>query len=138
VLSPQPDRSALLRLREPGVIENLIDEWKQDFDSILFDTSAINPVNGSNLPGTRAAAACDGTLLVVMAGRTTESMVKTAAKKLEDAGALLVGSVLNDRDHPPLLQELIRESDRIRPFLPRLANWLQDKAAQMPILRLET
>jgi len=137
VLSPQPSRSSLLQLREPGTIEQLIDDWKEEFDSILIDTSAINAVNGANLPGERAAAACDGTLLLILSGTTTETMAAAAAKKLTDAGALLLGAVLNDRDQPSLLQELIREIDRLRPLLPRLAGWLRRKLLGMPLLRLE-
>ena len=137
VISPQPSRSALLQLREPGTIERLIEDWKCEFDSILIDTSAINAVNGANLPGERAAAACDGTLLLILSGTTMETMAEAAAKKLRDAGAMLLGAVLNDRHQPPLLQELLREIDRLQPVMPRVSTWLRRKALGMPLLRLE-
>jgi Mrp family chromosome partitioning ATPase len=137
VLSPRPNRSALLQLREPGTIERLIEDWKTEFDSILIDTSAVNAVNGANLPGERAAAACDGTLLLILSGHTTETMAETAAKKLADAGAILLGAVLNDRHQPSLRQELVREIDRLQPLLPRVSAWLRRKVLGTPLLRLE-
>ncbi|MCB1772200.1 MAG: CpsD/CapB family tyrosine-protein kinase [Gammaproteobacteria bacterium] len=137
VLYPQPDRTALLHLREPGTIEQLIEDWKKEFDTILVDTSPINAINGANLPGERAAAACDGSVLLVLSGRTTETMAEATAKKLLAAGANLLGIVMNDREQPSLLTEMIREIDRLRPMLPAVADWLQRKVLSTPLLRLE-
>ena len=137
ILTPNPCKTSLLQLREPGTIEEMIECWKKDYDSILFDTSAINSANWSNLPAQRAAAASDGTLLVVLSGHTTETMLATAAKKLTDADAVIVGCVLNDRDNPQLNYELIREANRIEGVFPRLSAWLKNKVHNTPIFNLE-
>ena len=137
VITPNPCKASLLQLREPGTIEEMIECWKKDYDSILFDTSAINSANWSNLPAQRAAAASDGTLLVILSGHTTEAMLATAAKKLTNAGAIIVGCVLNDRDNPQLNYELIREADRIQRRFPRLSAWLKEKVHNTPMLNLE-
>ena len=137
VITPNPCKTTLLQLREPGTIEEMIECWKKDYDSILFDTSAINSANWSNLPAQRAAAASDGTLLVILSGHTTETMLATAAKKLTNAGAVIVGCVLNDRDNPQLNYELIREADRIERVFPRLSAWLKEKVHNTHMLNLE-
>ena len=137
VITPNPCKTTLLQLREPGTIEEMIECWKKDYDSILFDTSAINSANWSNLPAPRAAAASDGALLVILSGHTTETMLATATKKLTNAGAVIVGCVMNDRDNPQLNYELIREANRIEGRFPRLSAWLKKKVRNTPILNLE-
>jgi protein-tyrosine kinase len=137
VITPRPEKPALLQLREPGRIEAMIEEWKGNFDTVLFDTSAINVINGASLPGERVAAACDATLLVVLSGKTTATAVEQAKRKLTNAGATLVGGVLNDRDDPPLSTELLRETRRFERRFPRAARWLEDKIRSSALLNLE-
>jgi hypothetical protein len=66
---------------------------------------------------------------VVLAGNTTEAMVSSAVDKLNTAGAQLLGCIYNDRDNPPLKDELLREVNRLEPrfswFSRRIKKWLQ-------------
>lgn len=119
VTSPKR-RDLILKLRQPGMLEQCIEEWKTSYDTIIFDTSPINRINANNIPAERVAAACDASLLVVLAGHTTEAMITSAVYKLNAAGAQLQGCIYNDRDNPTLQKELLREVSRLEPKL----NWL--------------
>jgi len=128
VTSPER-RDVIMKLRKPGVLEQCIEKWQESYNTIIFDTSPINRVNAKNIPPERVAAACDGSVLVVLAGNTTEAMVSSAVDKLNTAGAQLFGTVYNDRDNPPLKDELLREVNRLEPsfswFSRRIKKWLQ-------------
>ncbi len=122
-------RELMIKLRKPGVLEEFIVEWKKTFDTIIFDTSPINRINANNIPAERVAAACDGCLLVVLAGNTAEAMVTTAVEKLKAAGVNLLGCIFNDRDNPSLKNELLREARRLESrfsgLARRIANWIR-------------
>lgn len=123
-------RDRVIKLRKPGSLEQHIKQWQQTFDTIIFDTSPINHNNAGNIPAERVAAACDGALLVVHAGHTNEAMVSTAVKKIQQAGATLLGCIFNDRDNPTLKSELIRETQRLEPrfksFAENIRKWISN------------
>lgn len=129
-------RDVLLKLREPGVLKECIEEWHREYDSIIIDTSPLNRINSRNIPAERVAAACGGAILVVLAGRTNEAMVESAVKKLHEAEARLLGTVINDQCNPGLREELLRETLRLK-RLPRLATWFRRKIQQAKLLSLE-
>ena len=116
-------RDALVKLRHPGVLRQCIQQWHQQFDVVLFDTSPLNRINASNLPAERTAVECDATLLVVLANKTTKAQVSEAVERLTTAGAHLTGSILNDRYNPCLKHELIRQIKR----LDRRCKWLSQR-----------
>ncbi len=123
-------RDLVMKLRKPGMLEALIIEWQKSFDIIIFDTSPVNSVNANNIPAERVAEACDGCLVVVLAGSTTESMVSTAIEKLKCTNATLLGCVLNDRNNPSLKSELLRETRRLESICSglakRIGNWIRN------------
>lgn len=130
-------REAVMKLRNPGVLEDCIAGWRQEFDTVIFDTSPVNHINASIIPPERVAAACEGSVLVVLAGHTTEAMVFSAAEKMRAAGAQLLGCVLNDRDNPSLKDELLREVRRLEPRFGRIAGQLGRWIKQNKLLSLE-
>ncbi len=130
-------REIIMKLRKPGVLEECIKELKPFYNTIIFDTSAINQVNANNIPAERVSAACDGSLLVVLSGTTTEAMISMAVSKFQSTEAQLLGCVLNDRDTPTLKNELLREVKRINPPFTSIANWLDKKIRTSQILSLE-
>jgi protein-tyrosine kinase len=130
-------REEILRLRRPGEMARLIEAWLTEFDSVIFDTSPFSRINANNIPPEQIAAACDGCLLVVLAGRTTENMASVAVHKLRDSNAHLLGCVLNDRFNPPLQKELQREVNRLPRLLRRVADALRSWIRQSPLLSLE-
>ena len=123
-------RDLVMKLRQPGVLEEIIIEWEKSFDIIIFDTSPLNRINGRNIPAERVAEACDGCLMVVLAGNTTEAMVSTAIEKLKCTKAMLLGCVLNDRNNPSLKSELLRETRRLEflgsGLVKRIGNWMRN------------
>jgi len=130
-------RAIIMKLRKLGALEDCIEQFKQNHQLIIFDTTAINQVNAKNIPAERIAAACDACLLVVLARKTTEPMVSMAVKRLQTANAQLLGCVINDQHTPPLKNELYRETQRLRPRLNRVANWLDKKIAKSQLLNME-
>jgi len=123
-------RDLVMKLRKPGVLEESIIEWKKSFDIIIFDTSPISCVNANNIPAERIAEACDGCLMVVLAGNTTESMVSAAVDKLKCTNAILLGCILNDSSNPSLKSELLREVRRLEShcsgLATRIGKWIHN------------
>lgn len=130
-------RDIILKLRKPGVLEQCIAHWLEEFDTVIFDTSPIDSINAGNIPPERISAACDGSLFVVLAGHTTNNMVTAAVSKLNNAGARLLGCIINDRDNPPLKQELLREINRLKPRYAYLARPLEKWLGHRRLLALE-
>ncbi len=135
ITAPQ-DRASIMKLRKPGVLESCLDECKQVFDTIIVDTSPLNRINSNNIPAERVAAACESTLMVVLAGQTREASISSATQRLKNAGARLSGSVINDRYNPHLKSELLRETKRLEPFLKRVATYLQGHIERSHFLSL--
>ncbi|MES9857108.1 MAG: CpsD/CapB family tyrosine-protein kinase [Sedimenticola sp.] len=136
-ISAPSRRETILRLREPGVLETQISLWQQEYDTIIFDTSPLSRLNGDNIPAGRVAAACDGCLLLVLAGETSEAAVENATQQLQSRGAKLLGCVLNDRHNPTLKAELLRETKRLDAHLPRLGRWMRSYIKQIRLLALD-
>ncbi|ASP39663.1 protein SypD [Bacterioplanes sanyensis] len=130
-------REDILQLRRPEELSRQIQQWQRDFDTLIFDTSPFSRINANNIPAEQVATACDGCLLVILAGQTTESMAQAAVEKLRSSDANLLGCVLNDRFNPPLQQELLREVNRLPRFARRLAQALRQWIRQNPLLSLE-
>ncbi len=125
-----------LSFRDPHRLRELLKEELADYDLIIADTSAVNRVNGRSVPPGVVAAACDAAVLVILAGVTTGHAARVAAASLRESGAELAGVVMNDRDNPMLVNELCREVERLRPFAPRLADWLERRLRGNALLRL--
>lgn len=133
-----PDQRALIaQLRKPGGLSACIKQWQQQFQTIVFDTSPVNRANARNIPPEQVAAACDATLLVVLSGHTTAPQVATAVEKLNHNGANLVGTVFNDRDNPPLKQELLRELARLPPRFRSISDHLKRWISGSNLLSVE-
>lgn len=130
-------REAIIKLRNPGVLEEYIAVWLQVFDSVIFDTSPINVASTEHIPPERVAAACDGSLLVVLSGRTTEAMAVTAIDRLKSSNAVLLGCLYNDRDNPSLQQELLREVDRLPSFLGWISKRISRRIKKNRLLSLD-
>ncbi|MDD1794676.1 CpsD/CapB family tyrosine-protein kinase [Enterovibrio makurazakiensis] len=130
-------RETIMELRRPGSLEEYVKQWHEDFDLIIFDTSPISRLNANNIPPERVAAAADGTIMVVMTGQTTEAQASESVKKLNDAGAHILGCVLNDKNNPSLKVEILREIGRISKRMPWLAGRLRKAILKSHLLSLE-
>ncbi|PKF62495.1 protein SypD [Psychromonas sp. psych-6C06] len=136
VIAPNK-RQHIMKLRQPGVLEQCIEEWLEEYDTVIIDTSPLNRINAQNIPPERIAAACDGAILCVLAGRTPEAAIDNAMVKLNSTQAQLLGCVFNDRDNPTLKQELLREVDRIKPMLNFISRPLRNMINKSRLLALE-
>jgi len=74
------------------VISDLIQDLKQIFDVILFDSPPTIPVTDSAILGNRV----DGIILVYQAGKTSRYALLRAKTQLENANAKILGVVINN------------------------------------------
>jgi len=102
-----------LQWRNPGTLENYIGAWLGQFDAVIIDAGNFNRETPTLVPAERSVGACESTLLVVMAGSTTEPAVRYTCEQILCAGGKLAGCVLNERYNPSLKQELLREVARL-------------------------
>jgi capsular exopolysaccharide synthesis family protein len=84
-----PNPSELLSIPEMSA---LIQELKQNFDTVLFDSPPTLPVTDSSILG----ALVDGVILVYQAGRTSKQALLRTKLQLENAKAKIVGIVINN------------------------------------------
>ncbi|SFF16780.1 capsular exopolysaccharide family [Paenibacillus algorifonticola] len=69
----------------------LVQEWKNHYDVILFDTPPVLAVTDALI----VSAFCDGVVLVVLAGKVKKEMVKKMKANLDRVQAQIVGVVMN-------------------------------------------
>ncbi|ANY67926.1 capsular biosynthesis protein [Paenibacillus sp. BIHB 4019] len=69
----------------------LVQEWKEHYDVILFDTPPVLAVTDALI----VSAFCDGVVLVVLAGKVKKEMVKKMKANLDRVQAQIVGVVMN-------------------------------------------
>jgi protein-tyrosine kinase len=136
VLPASLAKEASMRLREPHVLEHSLNEWLNHYDHVIFDTSPLNATNQHNIPAERIAAACEGCLLLVLAGKTTQSAVIQARRRLDAANVRLIGAVVNDCYNPTLAAEMVREVRRLERWVPRMAGWLKRRVMDSPLLNV--
>jgi len=127
---PAPmDRKVNLAWRNPGTLERYLAIWLEQFDALVVDAGSINRSAQTLIPAERIVAACEETLLVVMAGVTNEPTVRYTCDRIVSAGGRLAGCVLNECHNPSLKQELLRETSRIPAVFGRykdkLNRWIQ-------------
>lgn len=136
ILPASLDRDAHMRLRDPAVLTYSLQGWLEHYDHVLFDTSPLNATNQNNIPAEQICAACEGCLMIVLAGKTSETSVRQGVRRLRAANARLVGAVLNDWLNPSLATELRRETWRLQRFAPRLGAWLRDRINTLALLNV--
>jgi Mrp family chromosome partitioning ATPase len=123
--------------RNPGQLEAHIDAWLTQFDAVVIDGACFSPNTPVAISAERIVAACEATLLVVMAGVTTEPDVRYSCQRIQVAGGKLAGCVLNERYNPSLKQEMLRESGRLPRVFSRLKSHLIRSIEGNRLLSLE-
>lgn len=130
-------RNKIIKLKQAGYLEKCIAQWKTEYDTIIIDTSPINRINANNLSAMRVASACDGAILSILSGHTTQAMLYTAMEKLKANKVNLIGCVYNDRYSPSLKDELIRQVDRLFPTENVIRHYLYQFLFKNKLLSLE-
>ncbi|CAJ1848029.1 hypothetical protein PEKONANI_02683 [Aeromonas jandaei] len=124
-LLPAPGKD-LMAFRNKDTLRQLLVRWLEHYDVVIFDTSplnALNALNRGNIPADQVCGACEGALLVVLAGVTPTTVVQSAVDKLTRAEANLIGAVYNDKLNPGLASEILRELNRLPSN--RVTEWLK-------------
>ncbi|MDF6016485.1 AAA family ATPase [Vibrio harveyi] len=109
--------STQLAYRDPTMLRKAVDNWLEQYDRVIIDTSPLLSMNRSNIPAQVVAGVCDTCVLVASYGSTTTSQIDQAKKLLETSNANLLGAVLNMKHNAGLKDELIRHVKKLR-FLP--------------------
>jgi len=120
VLSAPVDIKNILDIREDENMKHALNVWRESYDCIVLDTSPLTRSNQGNISPDLVAGCCDCTVFTVLAGRTAETKVSEAILRLKKSGANVVGSIINDRHSPSLINELCRETRRFEKRLPKL------------------
>jgi tyrosine-protein kinase Etk/Wzc len=84
-----PNPAELLSFHE---MDDLIQDLKQEFDVILFDSSPTLPVTDSAVLGAKA----DGVILVYQAGKTARQALFRSKIQLENVDVKIIGVVINN------------------------------------------
>lgn len=121
-LIPAPGKD-LMAFRNKDTLNQLLAGWLAQYDVVLCDTSPLTALNRGNIPADQVCAACQGALLVVLAGVTPAAAIQSAVDKLARADVNLLGAVFNDRVNPGLASEMLRELNRLPSN--RLTEWLK-------------
>ncbi len=77
-------------------LDELLQDWRQDYRYVILDLPALE--EDSQVP--HVAAHCDGTLLVVAAGKGRWQVLQHAREELDACRVGLLGVVLNKRRYP--------------------------------------
>lgn len=131
------ERNAIIQLRKPGVLESHIQDWLTHYDTVIVDASSLNHPNHECIPAERIASACDAAILVVLAGSTREMMIANAIQSLQHNDVNLMGCVINDKNNPTLLAELLRETKRLEKFSPTLTAFITKIISRCAFLAIE-
>lgn len=124
--------------REPAALAAQVRDWSDTFGLVVFDTAPLLSKVHEPIPATAVAAAAEATVLVTLSGRTPVPAIREACARLTGAGARLIGTVMNDRDNPPLLAELERETYRLAPLFPRWMAAIRRKLQKATLLSVRS
>jgi capsular exopolysaccharide synthesis family protein len=72
----------------------VIDECAVKFERVIIDSPPAVPVTDPAI----VASYCDGVLMVIRSGKTSQDQARRAWRNLSDVGARILGAVLNDCD----------------------------------------
>lgn len=73
-------------------MSELIRDWKNKFDIVIFDSPPVLPVTDVSI----LASKVDGTILVYQVGKVARSALRRAKLQLESVGGKVVGIILNN------------------------------------------
>lgn len=134
---PAPAGAVPLEFRDRVALRRLFDDALAEYELIVVDTTAIGCAGSDTIPAEAVASACDATILVVLAGVTSERVVRLAVDRLAAADARLCGAVLNDYRNPSLADVLCGKVQRLAPLAPRLVAALQRRLRRSDLLNVQ-
>lgn len=102
--------------RDPSRLSEALEDWKKEWEIVIFDTAPLLSKTGEAISGTAVASVADATIMVIKAGPTPANRVVEARTLLARSGATLLGCVLNDFENPTLLEDLERQTHKLDRF----------------------
>lgn len=87
--------SGTLALFESARFDKMLKVMREKFDYVIIDAPPVNGYAESKVMGKKA----DGVILVVESGKTRRQVASRAKQELEEAGAKVLGIILNRRKH---------------------------------------
>ncbi|WP_448556055.1 hypothetical protein [Thalassotalea montiporae] len=136
VLPVSNDAMTIKKYREASLLIEAINQWLSEFDCIVFDTASLAMLNQHNIPACTVCQVCDGAIMVVEAGKTPANLIEEGIEKLVAKQVNIVGTVVNDKSNPSLLDEMIRESHKLDAWLPKMMSKLRAKLANVVMLNV--
>lgn len=98
------------------------------YGALVVDLPPVLGAHDERINPLGAIAACDGIVMLCMAGEVHRDSLARTMTLLNQSGANVLGLVVNDARNPSLGSELAREARRLRRLSPRLSRWLESKA----------
>ncbi|GAK86843.1 predicted protein SypD [Vibrio ponticus] len=109
--------TVMVNFRNPNYLKQQIENWLEQFDRVVIDTSPLLQNNRGNIPAQSVANACQYTVLVVLGGETSQGSLLASHELLQRAEAKVLGVVLNNMTQRSLGEEIVRELNRCQ-FIP--------------------
>lgn len=104
---------------------------------VLVDTWGVSEKLNQSLSPAEVAACCSHTIAVVLGRKDNQTDVAGTVSILNESGANLIGSVINDELNPPLKDEIKRELNGRLKFIPaRIRKALISKADSSHLLNI--
>jgi len=124
IASPTPEQS--FAFRSAVSVRTMLDRLLETYESIVIDLAAVDPRERVAVPVTTVVSACDGVVVVCLAGRDTRTGLQRAATLLRQASAPLQGVVVNDRYNQTVGEEMVDGANRFSDVAPGLVGKLVD------------
>ncbi|MEO1067318.1 MAG: hypothetical protein AAFW47_08060 [Pseudomonadota bacterium] len=135
VLPVTPGGNTKFLFRDAKHLQQMLAEDLNRYDQVVVDLSPVPDEGRSSVPASIGAAACDAVILVCRTYAVTQAAVEDAVKNLADNEAKIAGLVMNDQNAPTIAEELLREMNRIRWFLPKgVRDFVEKKVRDVEIL----
>lgn len=131
---PRPLDTSLIKKETMDVF---FTELKKKYDLIIIDAHSYNKYQPYTLPARMLCEVADSTVLVVLSGEDTLAELKETTTQMVASGVKLLGIVMNDRDYPRLLDELLKETTRLDKYFPKIADLLRERLHSSVILNTE-
>jgi len=137
ILAAPPEGFHVMDERDRRQIDELFAFWAHDYEFIIGDAPCLVQPSSVDLPPDLLAAAFDHVLLVILSASTSMNAVEAAVRRLREANAEILGVIMNDRELPALKQELLRQTNRIQAFLPRISLALTKRVKRAAVLNVD-
>ncbi len=118
--------------RDSSLIEEALVTWLVKYDYVVGDAPCLCRPSRNGLPTNLLASAFNAVVLVLLSGATSANSAQSAVRRLQDSRAQILGVVMNDRDMPPLKDELTRQAKK----LPQFSRALRRLIQRLPILEV--